>query len=67
MKTLEILKNRRAIASVLWFVALLLSATGTTVNLDVTWLTDAILKLVEAISAIGAIILPIVSLLKPKK
>lgn len=67
MKTLEILKNRRAIASVLWFVALLLSATWTTVSLDVTWLTDAILKLVEAISAIGAIILPIVSLLKPKK
>ena len=66
-KIIQVLKNRRSWAAICALVAVCLRATGVNVDFDTNKATDAIMALIQAIADLGAIILPIWSLSKPKK
>lgn len=62
-KLLFILKQRRIQASILAIIAFALPEA----NIDPNSILDAIAKVIEAISTLGAVLLPIWSYIKPKK
>lgn len=63
---MELLKQRRIWASIATIIALVLPLLGYT-DLNPESLTEAIMSVVNGISALVAIILPIWSYLKPKE
>jgi len=63
---LNLLKQRRIIASLLWTVSVLLSIAWYN-DFDSEVLVDAILSIINWISIVSAIVLPIISYFKPKK
>jgi hypothetical protein len=63
---LEALQHRRVWTAIFGFIALVLPVLGVQLDLDVNGLTDATMRLVEAISGLMVIILPIHSYFKPK-
>lgn len=65
-KILELLKQRRVWAGLFATIALILPLVGVNISLDANSLTDAVMKLVDAISSLLAIILPLLSYFKPK-
>ena len=60
---LEALKNRRVWAAIFGLIALTLPHAG----IDAGAIADAIVKVVEAVSALLTVILPLWSYFKPKK
>lgn len=63
---MELLKSRRVWAGVAAIIALTLPLLGYN-DLDANSLTDAIMGVVEAISSLAAVILPIWSYFYPKQ
>lgn len=66
-KIIEVLKSRRAWAAICAFISLALRAVGSDADFDANAATNAIMTLVQAISDLGMVFLPIWSLYKPKK
>jgi len=66
MKILELLKQRRIWAGIFGATAIILPMLRVNVDLDVNGLTNSMMDLVTAISAISTMILPIISFFKPK-
>ena len=64
---LELLKQRRIWASIFSTIAVMLSLFGSNLFIDANGLSDAIVNVIESISALMAIVLPIWSYLKPKQ
>lgn len=64
---LEALSHRRTWTAIFGFIALVLPVIGVQLDIDVNGLTDAVMRLVEAISGLMAVVLPILSLINPKK
>lgn len=60
---LDVLKQRRIWASLLALVAVLLPEA----NINPDTIINSVINVIEAVSALGAVILPIWSYLKPKK
>lgn len=64
---LVLLQSRRVWAGISAMLAFFLPMIVEGTNIDANILTESIIKLVEAISGLAAIILPILSYLKHKK
>lgn len=62
----ELLQQRRIWAGIFASIAFIISAFGIQMGFDATVWTEAVMKLVEAISGLMAVILPLVSYFKPK-
>lgn len=62
-KLLDILKQRRIWASLLAVIALVLPEA----NINPDSIINSVVNVIEALSALGAVLLPIWSYLKPKK
>ena len=67
MNIIVLLQQRRIWAGIFGAIAFILPLLGISLTLDVNGIVDAILKLVEAISGLMAVALPIISYFKPKK
>jgi len=68
MKTfVELLKQRRIWAGIFATIALVLSMSGVNVQFDTNSATEAVMQLIEALSGLAAVLLPIWSLVSPKK
>jgi len=67
MKILELLKQRRIWAGIFGAIAIILPMIKVNVDLDVNGLTNAVMDLITAITAISTMILPIISYFKPKQ
>ena len=65
-KILEILKQRRVWAGICALIAFVLPLFGVTATIDVNGAVDAIMKVIEGLSSILAIGLPLWSYFKPK-
>jgi hypothetical protein len=65
MSLLELLKQRRVWAGIFAAITLTLSLFGVSLQMDVNGLTDAVIKLIEAISGLLAVVFPIWSAIKP--
>ena len=63
---LNILKQRRIWAGITGAIALFLPLVAKDASFDANATTDAIMRLVEALSGIATIILPLYSYFKPK-
>lgn len=60
---MNLLKQRRVWSSILALVAILLPEA----NIDPDTIINSVVNVIEALSALGAVLLPIWSYLKPKK
>lgn len=67
MPILELLKQRRIWTGLFAFIAFMLPLCGVHMDLDVANLTDAVMKVIEAVCSLMAIVLPIISYYKPKQ
>lgn len=67
MKILELLKQRRIWASISASLYVILTLMGYTGEFNAEAFTDTIMTVINAVSAVSAIILPIWSYYKPKK
>jgi hypothetical protein len=66
-KILTLISNRRGWSSIFMTISLLLPVFGVTINFDPETLAEAFSNLFTAISNFLAVILPLISLFKPKK
>jgi amino acid permease len=64
---LVLLQSRRVWAGISAMLAFFLPMMAGGLEIDANILTESIMKLIEAISGLAAIILPILSYFKPKK
>ena len=64
--TIEVLKQRRIWAGICAFVAFILPFFGVSLSFNVEGTIDSIMKVIEAVSGLLAIILPIISYFRPK-
>jgi hypothetical protein len=65
-KIITILSSRRVWAAIGGAISLILSLSGSHIGFDPNTFTNAIMSLVNDISALAAIILPLWSLISPK-
>ena len=65
-KIIEIIKNRRTWAAICALISVSLRAIGSDADFNADAATNAIMALVQAITDVGTVILPIWSLYKPK-